>query len=187
MWWRIDKSIDKLSDRPIDKSVDKPVDKPIDEPIDKADALNLADHHCDRAREGATPRGCRTRAGANGLGRSTGGSLPPSLALEERRPSRAALDTKCRTGRNLRAPIRRRQTNGTPLGTPLGARHRAGGVASRSALLSIGGHGTSSMPPNSGYEWGKRSSANSIGDVLGGSDGDGAMGATAWSRSTHHR
>jgi hypothetical protein len=170
-----------------DKSIDKSIDKLIDKSIDTAAARNLPDHHADRAREGATPGGCRTGAGARGPGRSTGGSLPPSPALEESGSSRAARDTKCRTGRNLRAPIRRRQTNGTPLGTPLGARHRAGGVASRSALLSIGGHGTSSMPPNSGYEWGKRSSANLIGDVLGGSDGDGAMGATAWSRSTHHR
>jgi len=170
MWWRIDKSIDKL----IDKS------------IDKAAARNLADHHADRAREGATPGGCRTRAGASGPGRSTGGSLPPSSALEEWGSSRATRDTKCRTWRYLRAPIRRRRTNGTPLGTPLGARHRAGGVASRSALLSIGSHGTSSMPPNSGYEWGKRSSTNSIGDVRGGSDGDGTVGATAWSPSTHH-
>jgi hypothetical protein len=67
MWWRIDKSIDKL----IDKS------------IDKAAARNLADHHSERAREGATPGGCRTKTGTGGLGRSTGGSLPPSPALEE--------------------------------------------------------------------------------------------------------
>ena len=88
MWWRIDKSIDKL----IDKS------------IDKAAARNLADYHSDRAREGATPGGCRTGASASGLGRSTGGSLPPSPALEGPGTSLIALASKCDTGPDLRAP-----------------------------------------------------------------------------------
>jgi hypothetical protein len=43
MWWRTDKSLDKSLDKLIDKS------------LDKAAARNLADHHADRAREGATP------------------------------------------------------------------------------------------------------------------------------------
>ena len=81
MQWRIDKSIDKLSDRPIDKSVDKsvnkPVDKPIDKPIDNAAALNLAHHHCDRAREERPPEGAgRGPARAASAARQGGRSLP---------------------------------------------------------------------------------------------------------------
>jgi hypothetical protein len=111
------KSIDRAGTKSIDIASCGSVDKSTNE----LSGGDHADDDSDWASEGATPCGFRTgspRERSEGLHR---GSLPPSPALEELGPSRAARDTKCRRGRNLRAPIRTRWTIANPLGRPLGA------------------------------------------------------------------
>ena len=94
----------KSIDRAIAKSIDMAACGSVDKSTNELSVRDHADDDSDWASEGATPWGFRTgspRERSEGLNR---GSLPHSPALEELGSSRAAQDTKCRTGRHLRAP-----------------------------------------------------------------------------------
>jgi hypothetical protein len=89
------------------------------------------------------------------IDKATYGSVSKStneLSVGDHADDDSDRDTKGRPRRHLRAPIRRRRTNGTPLGTPLCARHRAGGVASRSVPSRRRSENTIWLPPATGLE-----------------------------------
>ena len=181
---QMDRVCDVVAGRQVDRQAD---DSSIDKPIDKAAARDLADHHSDRAREGATPGGCRTTAGTSGLGRSTGGRSLPRLPSRSRDPLGRLGTRNAARGATYAPGIRRWRTNRYPARYPArcSASSGRGSEPLGTTLNRPSPHVIDAseqrvrMAQALLHEFDRRRS--------GSSEEDGTSGAAAWSPSMHQR